>query len=106
MKTAWVILIISALTDGGLAAISGVLTVLTSQQAVAWTWTMTAVPVLMGLAVAFRTIQQGLKASPDQTAKLMGVPVTTVTQTPTETIKSTPTGTVVARRHSAKPKAI
>lgn len=75
MKTEWIILLVSALTD----AIITFGTAISAAMVTNGTATMpgTAVLVLAGIGalVSFaRTIQQALKATPETTAKLKGEP--------------------------------
>ena len=62
MKTAWVILIISAITDGLIAAGTGLTAVLVETKAMPndVTWLVTAVGFLLAGA---RTVQQAMKAA-------------------------------------------
>jgi hypothetical protein len=87
LKRAWVILIISALTDAFLVAAAGV----SSAMIATGVATMPSTPVVVvnalfgGMAFA-RTIQQALKATPETSAALTGersiVSTQTVVKTP------------------------
>ncbi len=73
MKKAWIVLIISALTDAFLLVAGGV----TSAMAATGVISMPSKPVvlinlLFGWMAFARTIQQALKATPETSAALMG----------------------------------
>jgi hypothetical protein len=77
MKIAWLVLIVSALTDGTLAAVTGIATLLTTVAVnpsgqVEIHWIIFLAPLLGGVAVALRTVQQALKANPVDSAALKG----------------------------------
>lgn len=87
MKFAWIILLISALTDFVVTAATGVITAMTATGSAALPNRATIVLCSLGGAVAaMRTIQQALKATPETAAALRGdtsiVKTATVSTTP------------------------
>ncbi len=73
MKSAWTILLISALTDFIITAA----TAITSAMVASESATMPGTPIILlavlgGVVSAARTIQQALKATPEMTATLKG----------------------------------
>jgi len=100
MKRAWFIMLVSAVTNGGLTMIAGVTAILMLPRAPGapspWTWEMIVVQVLFGVGVGLRYIASQLKMTPEISAALLGKPVVTLTQTPGELVKITPTETTVA----------
>ncbi len=73
MKRAWIVLLISAMTDALLLVTGGV----SSAMAATGVVSMPSKPVvvinlLFGAAAFFRTIQQALKATPETSAALTG----------------------------------
>ena len=98
MKTAWLILLISAATDAAITFITG-LTVGNAATGRSFpdgpTFFYSA---LGGLLVALRTIQQALKATPSQAAELRGSDVTTVTKTAGQTVITAPRGQMDAQQ--------
>jgi len=95
MKSAWLVLLISAFTDFVITAATASITVIS---AIAvnpdWgahvSWAMFIAPVLGGVIAGARTVQQALKASPETTAQLKGQPVVVTTVTPDTVVTTLP----------------
>ena len=119
MKRAWTVLLISALVDGSIAAITGVMTILTvpllakDGAAVPWSTSLLVVPILGGALIFAKTIQSAMAQTSTQIAELRGKPVITTTTLPGQSgeipqiITKTPDRTVfeqhLARRHDDPP---
>jgi len=73
MKTAWLVLIVTALTDFALTFATGLSTAMATSHVVGLPdITTVIVAALGGFVVALRTIQQALKATAANTADLKG----------------------------------
>lgn len=73
MKTAWVILIVSALTDAGILTGTALTAAMTATGSATMPNRQTVLLALLGgFVAALRTIQQGLKATPETAAALKG----------------------------------
>jgi ribosomal protein L10 len=73
MKLAWLTLIITALTDGIITAGTALTTAMVSSGAAALPGKAVVLVALLGGLVAMaRTVQQALKATPEQTKALKG----------------------------------
>lgn len=73
MKIAWLILSISALTDFVITAATALNTAMIATGSAQWpSKAVVLLAILGGLVSAGRTIQQALKATPEQTAALRG----------------------------------
>jgi hypothetical protein len=119
MRRAWAVLLISALVDGSIAAITGVMTILTAPllskdgAIVPWSTGLLVVPILGGALIFAKTIQSAMAQTSTQIAELRGRPVITTTTLPgqsgeiPEIITKTPDRTVfekhLARRHDDPP---
>jgi hypothetical protein len=93
MKRAWFVLLVSAFTNGGITAMSGIVPLLGIKES---TWRDMILPVVLGTIVAFRYVAGQLKMTPEISAALMGKSVVTLTQTPNAVVQVTPTETVLA----------
>ncbi len=87
MKTAWIILIISAFTDFTITVATGLSTAMVATGNTSLPSKATVLLCLLGGAIAMaRTIQQALKATPETAAALKGdtsvVATSTLTKTP------------------------
>lgn len=92
MKSAWTILLISALTDAILAGYAALMAAISTDSASINKLTWVAIAAGMVAAMA-RTIQQALKANPADTAELKGQEVQVTTVTPEGIVQSNPTPT-------------
>lgn len=95
MKSAWLVLLISAFTDFVISAGTGAGTVITAiavnpDWGAHLSWTLFIAPVIGGLVTGARTIQQALKATPQAVAELKGQEVQVTTVTPTSVVQSNP----------------
>lgn len=73
MKIAWFNLLVSAFTDFGITAATSIITVMVSMGDAQLPSTPALIVALLGaFASALRTVQQALKATPEQTAALKG----------------------------------
>lgn len=98
MKSAWFILLISALTDFVLAFAGGLTSGNANSQTTYPTGPTIFYSTLFALGVAFRTVQQALKATTADSAALRGIDVVQITKTPGQTvIAGTPDASQVAR---------
>lgn len=82
MKTAWIILLISAMTDFGIVVSAGIASAMVATGDVS----MPSAPVIilnvmLASGAALRTIQQALKNTPETAAALKGAPSITATTT-------------------------
>jgi membrane protein implicated in regulation of membrane protease activity len=87
MKSAWLVLLISAFTDFVITAATAAGTVIAAiavnpDWGAQLKWTLFIAPILGGIVAGARTIQQALKATPETTAQLKGQPVVVTTITP------------------------
>ena len=94
MKTAWAVLLISALTDFIISFGNALVSAMVEGKTGELPSYASLLIASMGALVAFaRTVQQGLKATPANSAELRGDPVTTVTKTPEGTMTTKTGGT-------------
>lgn len=91
MKSAWLVLIITAVTDFGNTAATGLIAaMMATGTAELPTRAAIIVICLGGVVAAGRTIQQALKATPANTAELKGQAVVTTTVTPDSSVTTKP----------------
>ena len=82
MKSAWIILVISALTDFGIVVAAGLVSaMMATGQATMPNQSIVVLNLLIGLGAFLRTIQQALKNTPETAAVLKGSETTTKTLT-------------------------
>ena len=73
MKFAWIVLIISGLTDALIVIVNGLTSAMVSTSAVAMpSRPVILINILFGVAALARTVQQALKATPETSAALKG----------------------------------